>query len=288
VICDCVFVRVPRGISRSGGPRRIGRDESSAACERLPYVAAANAGANWLDKILTRKHTRKVAAAANIIYYAGLILAAMRGLRDEMKSLLEPLRTFNPTDWPDERRAPWIAQLGAFAYGVATFGQMRGHAETLRTLTVEPEEDVVPLRDKIVTLASNVAHLEEPDQGGTSAEISARAAALSWDAALDEYHRRGLEEEGGGVVIGGPDALVQWYLPALVWLVRHADTDHPEQIKALRGLAHGLLNTRSEGGDRPLQEVVQEAETTFGRLAGLLVEKYPDLPRPTWAEPPTT
>jgi hypothetical protein len=34
----------------------------------MSYVAAANAGANWLDKILTRKHTRKVAAAANIIY----------------------------------------------------------------------------------------------------------------------------------------------------------------------------------------------------------------------------
>jgi hypothetical protein len=253
----------------------------------MSYVAAANAGANWLDKILTRKHTRKVAAAANIIYYTGLILAAMRGLRDEMKALLEPLRSFNPIDWRDERRASWIAQLGAFAYGAATFGQMRGHAETLRELTVDPKEQVVPLRDQIISLASNVAHLEEPDRGA-GAEIAARASALSWDAALEEYHRRGLEEEGGGVVIGGPDALVQWYLPALVWLVRHADAEHPEQVKALRGLAHGLLITRSDRGDRPLQEVVQEAETTFGRLAGLLMEKYPDLPTPTWAVPTTT
>jgi hypothetical protein len=254
----------------------------------MSYLDYVDGGANWLDKILTRKHARKVAAAAHIIYYAGLIIAAMRGLREEMKSLLEPLRNFNPIDWPNERRASWIAELRAFAYRATTFGQMRGHAETLRTLTVEPEEQVVPLRDKIVKLASNVAHLEELDQVGANPEIGARAAALSWDAALAEYHRKGLEEEGGGTVIGGPDALVQWYLPALAWLVRHADSDHPEQIKALRVLAHGLLVTRSERGDRPLQEVVQEAETTFGRLTGLLVEKYPDLPRPTWAEPTPT
>jgi hypothetical protein len=74
-----------------------------------------------------------------------------------------------------------------------------------------------------------------------------------------------------------------YYLPALLWLVRHADADHPEQVEALRKLADGLLITRSDRGDQPLEELVQETEIAFGRLTGLLTEKYPELPRPTWA-----
>jgi hypothetical protein len=80
---------------------------------------------------------------------------------------------------------------------------------------------------------------------------------------------------------GSPDLLIQNYLPALLWLVRHGED--PEQITELRALAQGLLVTRSKRADKKLADVVREAEVTFGTLTGLLLRKYPDIPSPTWA-----
>jgi hypothetical protein len=93
----------------------------------------------------------------------------------------------------------------------------------------------------------------------------------------------GRNEEGPLSLGEGPDLIIGYYLPALLWLVRNADADHPEQVAALRVLADGLLITRSNRGDQPLEELVQETEVQFGRLTGLLMKNYPELPRPTWA-----
>jgi hypothetical protein len=79
-----------------------------------------------------------------------------------------------------------------------------------------------------------------------------------------------------------PDLLIQNYLPALFWLIRHAEK--PEEVEKLRELARGLLVTRTKRGDRPLHDVVWDADETFGKLTGLLRKEYSDIETPTWAE----
>jgi hypothetical protein len=104
-----------------------------------------------------------------------------------MKNLFGPLRGFNPTDWPAERRATSIGELREFAERLPTFGIMREHAFALQQLTVQPVQEVVRLRDKIIQNAFDVSHVgskESTDQAGvaTRAEaqrrIEARASEL--------------------------------------------------------------------------------------------------------------
>jgi len=255
-------------------------------------VSATNEAANWINSILTRKRNKRIAAAANIIYNSGIIVIEMRNLRDRMKNLFGPLRGFNPTDWPADRRATLIGKLREFADRLPTFGTMVERAFALEQLTVQPVQEVVRLRDKIIQNAFDISHVgskESTDQVGaaTRAEaqhrIEARASELGWHSDVEEYQELGRNEEGALSLGEGPDLIIGYYLPALLWLVRNADADHPEQVAALRVLADGLLITRSNHGDQPLEELVQETEVEFGRLTGLLMKNYPELPRPTWA-----
>lgn len=190
-------------------------------------VSATREGANWIDRILTRRHSKKVAAAAHLLYNAGVIVVEMRGLRDQMKGLLRPLSLFNPTDWPEERRASWIEKLRSFAHDLPAFGVINQHAMALQQLSA-PSKEIEELRDRLVELARNVTHLGEGDSVNRTRRTSGvdRRSSAQWHADVGEYQLKGREEEGDATFRGGPDVpdeLIQMYLPALLWLVRHAD-----------------------------------------------------------------
>ena len=238
--------------------------------------AVAKDGATWLAEFLARRRSRKVAAAANVLYDSGVIVAELRGLRDRMRELFVPLSMFNPEDWPKKRRSEWIEHLRTFASSGPEFGVMDEHATALSELEVP--DDAAALSARLVELAANVTHLGEAEPA--QAEPTER-----WLTDIGEYHALGRKEEGDALFRSGPgspDVLIQNYLPALLWLVRHADEKHPEQLEALRKLAHGLLVTRTRRADRSLDDVVRDAETTFGALTGRLTRTYPEIPPPTW------
>lgn len=139
-------------------------------------VSATNEAANWINSILTRKRNKRIAAAANIIYNSGIIVIEMRSLRDRMKNLFGPLRGFNPTDWPADRRATLIGKLREFADRLPTFGVMVEHAFALEQLTVQPVHDVVRLRDKII---QNALSIGPPSGRAPSRNTRPRALARS-------------------------------------------------------------------------------------------------------------
>jgi hypothetical protein len=255
--------------------------------------AILNQAGSWIQSILTDRRNRRIAAAANIIYNAGVVVVKMRDLRDQIKHLLGPLRNFNPRDWSTDRRTSLIGDLQTFANRLPAFGVIDQHAATLQQLTAKPLDKVTALRDEIIQNATDVSQAgfqESADQmsmvssADVQSRIEARASELSWHSAVDKYFHAGRNEEGSPTLINGPDLLVAYYLPALLWLVRNADANHPEQVKDLRILADGLLITRSDRDDQPLEELVRETEIAFGRLTGLLMENYPQLPKATWAE----
>jgi hypothetical protein len=76
--------------------------------------------------------------------------------------------------------------------------------------------------------------------------------------------------------------LLKNFLPALMWLVIHADEKNPDNVKALRAIANGLRATRTLSGDEPMERVVRDADEIFGALSGHLLGKHPRLPDPEW------
>jgi hypothetical protein len=262
-------------------------------------ASAANDAANWVDRVIARRRGRRMATTANAIKHAGLIVSELRGLRNNMKSLFVPLEAFNPADWPPERRVEEIKNLIEFSAVAPTLGYLSQDAyalarsdltELVRALPAEElaEEDPVILRDRLVELTWDISHVGESagvlsDEDEIYQDLQDRVTELGWDTELDEYMRRGSEDEGGARVEIGPDMLIQHYLPALIWLVRNADSDHMEQTRALRKLARDLSRTRSRSGSVSLELVVREAESILGRFVGLAEKAYPEMPPPTWA-----
>lgn len=247
-------------------------------------------GRVWVQSV----RDKRLAAAANALYEAGAVVVAMRALRDSMRALLSPLVGFNPLDWTPERRAAWIAGLRKFVGEATVFGIVNEHAVTLGELRL-PSTDIEGLRDELVRLAGNVTHVYEEElmlrSGvGTLAdpesELKQRLLG-SFHGRLGDYERKGRAEEGDATFQwepGAPDLLINMYLPALLWLVRHADDSHPEQVEALRALASSLLVTRSKLGDQKLADVVKQTEVVFGKMKGKLYNKYPGLPTLTWMD----
>ena len=109
-----------------------------------------------------------------------------------------------------------------------------------------------------------------------------RITELDWNAELAEYMCLGEEEEGAATIQAGPDMLIQYYIPALVWLVRNADVDHMERVRALRKLSRDLSRTRTRSDSVSLESVVSEAELILGQFIGIVEKAYPDIPSPTW------
>src|ERR671925_402944 len=87
--------------------------------------------AKWVDMVIDRRRGRRMAASANAIRHAGLIVYELRGVRDSMKSLFIPLEAFNPADWSAERRADEIQKLLMFAAVLPAFWEMTQYAHSL-------------------------------------------------------------------------------------------------------------------------------------------------------------
>jgi hypothetical protein len=240
-----------------------------------------------------------MAKAANAIKYAGLIVSELRGLRDIEKDLFVPLQKFNPVDWSAVRRGDEIQKLITFSAVLPAFGYMAQYASSLegtdltelvRALPAweSEEEDPVILRDRLVELTWDVtSHVG--DSAGTLSDddevyqnLQDRITELDWNSELAEYMRLGEEEEGAATIQAGPDMLIQYYIPALVWLVRNADVDHMERVRALRKLSRDLSRTRTRSDSVSLESVVGEAERILGQFIGLVEKAYPDIPSPTW------
>ena len=265
-------------------------------------ASTANDAANWIDKVITRRRGRRMAAAANAIKHAGLIVSELRGLRDHMKSLFVPLQAFNPADWPPERRADHIQKLYTFSAVLPAFGYMTQEAYSLQSADLTElvkalprksgDEDPVMLRDGLVGLVWDVTHLGDSiqsfsDEDENDQDIHDRVTELDWNTELAEYARRGVEEEGDANVQAGPDMLIQYYLPALVWLVRDAGVEHMERVRALRKLSRDLYRTRTRSASASLELVVGEAERILGQFIGVVEKAYPDIPPATWASAAT-
>lgn len=262
-------------------------------------AALAIDAANWVDKVVARRRGRRMAKAANAIKYAGLIVSELRGLRNIEKDLFVPLQKFNPVDWSAERRGGEIQKLITFSAVLPAFGYMAQYASSLagtdltelvKALPVweSEEEDPVILRDRLVELTWDVtSHVG--DSAGTLSDddevyqnLQDRITELDWNAELAEYMRLGEEEEGAATIQAGPDMLIQYYIPALVWLVRNADVDHMERVRALRKLSRDLSRTRTRSDSVSLESVVSEAELILGQFIGIVEKAYPDIPSPTW------
>jgi hypothetical protein len=256
-----------------------------------------NDAANWLAQILARRRARRANKAAHVVFYAGLIVGELRGLREHMKQIFVPLEHFSPMDWSAERRSKTIDDLIAFAHVVPAFGVMRQHVYSLQQVDLSDlvnalpmvgrDQDPVELRDHLDALTYDVTHAGDavgtepmPETGEC---VSGRVTELGWDVDLHEYLRLGREDIGDAIIEAGPDELIQYYLPALVWLVRNANVERPNQVVALRNLSRDLFRTRTQGGSQSLVALVQEAEDTFGKLVGLIQHAYPEIPYPTWA-----
>ncbi len=267
-------------------------------------ASLTNDAVNWVDRVITRKRDRRMAAAANAIKHAGLIVSELRGLRDYMKNLFVPLENFNPVDWPPERRTDEIQKLLMFSAVLPAFGYMAQYASALAGADLtelvkalpageSDDEDPVMLRDRLVELTWDVTHVGDSvgslsDEDEVNQSLRDRVTELDWTAELTEYVRRGNEEEGDAIVrAGSPDMLIQHFLPALIWLVRHADVDHMEQVRALRKLSNGLSRTRTRANSESLELVVGEAERILGHFIGLVEKAYPDMPQATWTSATT-
>jgi hypothetical protein len=245
-----------------------------------------------------------MATAANAIKHAGLIVAELRGLRNTMKSLFVPLQAFNPADWPPERRADEIQRLIDFSAVLPAFGSMAEQANALAQTDLtklvkalpaaeSPDRDPVLLRNRLVELTRDVSSNaggwvgELSDEDEIYQNLQHRVTQLDWNRELQEYTRLGEEDEGGARVQRGPDMLIQYYLPALIWLVRNADMEHKEQVRALRKLSRDLSLTRTRSDSVSLESVVGEAERILGHFIGLVEKAYPDMPSATWTSEST-
>ncbi len=66
------------------------------------------------------------------------------------------------------------------------------------------------------------------------------------------------------------DIMFRYFLPTLVWLVRHASRDDPSRVEAVRQIATFLLTKRSLEGHEEINVLVNEAGRADGTLRGTL------------------
>jgi hypothetical protein len=258
----------------------------------IDLTAPITKGLDWLQEIARRHHNAKVNYAANVIFHSGIIVLTLRALNDRMKGLFEPLIYFNPRDWPAKRRSEWIEEARAFAYQGHTIDILIEHQKLLSRLTLKRPAGADQLRMTLHALAADVSHSaqslqsEEADRVDLEAKLEARETEVRWYDARpyggDQYVALARAEEGGEVPIEGPDSEIRFQLPVLLFLIRHADVEQPEQVEALRKLATGLLRTRSDMDATPLAKVVNQANAAFGELTGLLMTEHRELTYPDW------
>jgi hypothetical protein len=252
----------------------------SLSFEPLSFLLDA---AQWLDDFLQRKQRKATIRAANMLYHSGIVVGSMRVQRDNMRALLLPLQNFNEVDWSTEKRSEWIRSLREFAYGLRDIEEISSNAYALSHLDVKPTESIRPLRDRIVDLAFDLTHAgrDRYDAAPTGADLRARAKEQEWLDAAARYEELGEKEARVPLFRPGtPDLVFQYFLGALLWLVRNAKD--AQTMDDLRKIAAGLLMTRSKARARPIDDVVNEALRTFGKLMGLLKNQYPELGEPRW------
>jgi hypothetical protein len=255
-------------------------------------TALITQGLGWLQEIERRHHNNKVNYSANVIFHSGVIVLALRSLNDRMKELFEPLIYFNARDWSAERRSKWTEEIRAFAYGGHTFDILTEHQELLSQFTLKRPAGADQLRMTLLALAADVAHSvqsrqsDEADRVDVEAKLEARGTEVRWYDATpyggEKYVALARDEEGWEIPVEGPDAAIRFQLPVLLFLIRNADVEQPNQVVALRKLATALLRTRSEMDATPLAKVVTQANATFGKLTGLLMIEHQELTYPDW------
>jgi hypothetical protein len=241
--------------------------------------------ARWLQNFLATKRSVKVSQAANVLHEAGVTVVLLRTQRERLYQALGPLRDFRPDEWPEARRRESIAGIREVIHDPARWYEvLNSHLTTLGQLTAEPKAEVGRLRDEIRTYAGNVTSL-----GYTIYDLPAEQADRPFMEDFRTYREKGQEARSSwkddvrsDARLVGPDALIRDSLPALFWLIENAQTD--KEMDDLRRLAGILLTIRSRREDEDLDQVVGAAVLAFGKLKGVLEERYPELPAPSWVD----
>jgi hypothetical protein len=254
-----------------------------------PFKAAGD----WILAARRTVRNRKAQQGAEMLYSAGVIVIAMRMIRDRMNELLSPLRNFNPKDWHAERRRGCIEGLRSFAVDPShPFDMLDQHWASLRSYSYDEElpPKIRELAGEIALRAVNIIHVGEDPMGELyeepmgEEEFAERVTGQAWTEGLQRYADRARREFGDvSTDLRAGDTLILGFLPTLLWLIDNAE-DEPEVV-ALRVLANGLLVTRSREGDTDINKITAEAGRTFGKLRYEIVHLYPEVPELNWANP---
>lgn len=204
----------------------------------------------------------------------------MRGLHTASEDLLQSLTTFRAAEWTPERRQAWIEQARSFDRSRDIWADLSQRIFALRELPLGTDGEALALRSRLIGLAEEVAHTGQSE--ASPEELRGRTEGLDWHQAGTAICGSAPTSSAPVGARGGPDVLLKNFLPALMWVVTHADDAHPEHVKALRAIANGLRVTRTLASDEPIERVVRDADEIFGSLSGHLLGNHPKLPEPEW------
>jgi cell division septum initiation protein DivIVA len=244
-------------------------------------VSTAQQAIAWAKQIADNSRNKREATAARTIAYAGVIVADIRGLHAASEHLLRPLTTFRTAEWTPEDRQAWIEEARNYDGSRDIMTDMNQRMGALVRLPLGTDDEARALRSRLIDLAADVAHTGQ-SEAKPEKELDEHTEPLEWRKAAQRYNELGLREFGASWSWGGPDMLIKNFLPALMWLVAHADEENDDQVKTLRAMANGLRATRTLATGEPMERVVRDADEIFGALSGHLLGKYPKLPEPEW------
>ena len=210
--------------------------------------------ASWAQEAARAARTRRQERFANLVEHTGVIVAGVRRLNAEARSILQPLMWFEPDSWSRSQREAAVNRLLRFV-----------------------EDDTVVPR-----MRTSVAALKElwPTVDDRDTQLILRSIVSAADALWVYDERLGPDQIVFLAALYGPDDVVRSNLRDLIPLIRKAQNE--EEAARLRRLAEWLLDDKRGTHEGALAPAVAQFDEQFGRLLAQQNRLFPALPSPAW------